>query len=122
MENWQQRARKHLGACQGPREIRDEVVVELAAHLEETYEEARATGLTEVAAMKLTLKEVDDWRVLARNIHRAKSQDLMNHRTKSLWLPGLATFLGASLSRMLCQFFGVQPRIVLVGKIPMCFY
>ena len=36
----------------------------------------------------------------------------MNYRTKALWLPALATFLGASLSLMLCQLSGIRPRIL----------
>ena len=46
----------------------------------------------------------------------------MNHRTKSLWLPALATLLGASLSLMICQLLGVRPRLVWVIGVGMSFY
>jgi hypothetical protein len=46
----------------------------------------------------------------------------VNYRTKSLWLPALTTFLGASVSLMVCQFFGLQPHTVWVGKVGMSLY
>jgi hypothetical protein len=46
----------------------------------------------------------------------------MNHRTKSLWLPALVTFLGASLSLLACQFLRVQPRMLWMDKTVMWFY
>ena len=46
----------------------------------------------------------------------------MNYRTKTLWLPALLTFLGASVSLMLCQFFGMRPRIVWFGGLAIWFY
>jgi len=111
MPDWNKLVREHLQPYQAPH--REEVVTELAAHLEETYEAARSQGLTESAALELTLQEVKNWRVLAESIHRAKSEeDLMNHRTKSLWLPTLFTLLGASVSLMAAQLLGLQPRLI----------
>jgi hypothetical protein len=123
MRDWKELVREHLAACELPRAKREDVVCELAAHLEESYDEARSRGLNESAAAEATLQEVEDWRTLAAEICRAKSEeDLMNHRTKSLWLPALAAFLGASVSLMLCQFLGMQPRIVWVRHDAMWFY
>lgn len=123
MKNWQQRVREHLDAHSLPREIRGEIVVELAAHLEETYEEARADDMTEAAALELALQQVDDWRVLAAQVARAKSTEgLMNYRTKSLWLPALVTFLGATLSLTISQIAGIQPRMLWLDKLVMWFY
>ena len=123
MHNWQRTVGEHLEACGVPREIRGEIVVELAAHLEETYEEARADDMTEAAALELALQQVDDWHALAAEVARAKSpEDLMNHRTKSLWLPALVTFLGASLSLTMSQIVGIQPRMLWFDKLVMWFY
>jgi hypothetical protein len=44
MGNWQQKVRERLTACHLPRAIPDEVAFELASHLTEAYEEARASG------------------------------------------------------------------------------
>ena len=46
----------------------------------------------------------------------------MNHRTKSLWLPAFVTFLGASLSLMMSQVLGIQPRMLWLDKLMMWFY
>jgi hypothetical protein len=122
MGNWQQKVRENLAACLLPREIQDEVVVELASHLEEAYEEARAV-MSDDSAIQLALKQVGDWRALARNIRRAKSEEvLMNSRTKSLWLPALMTLLGASSSLALFEYLGARPHLVWVGKVALTFY
>ncbi len=42
----------------------EEVIRELAAHLEEAYEGARSRGLTDAAAVQLAWQEVKDWRSL----------------------------------------------------------
>ena len=117
MRNWKAFIREHLGSGAS-----EEVVSELAAHLEEVYEQAQARGMNEAASTKFVLQEVDDWRILAARIRHAKEGDYMNHRTKSLWLPALATFLGASVSLMVCQFFGLQPHTVWIGKVGMSLY
>jgi hypothetical protein len=123
MNNWQRRVREHLNAHGLPREVRAEIVIELAAHLEEIYEEARADHMTEAAALALALQQVDDWHILAAEVVRAKSPEgLMNHRTKSFWLPALVTFLGASLSLAMSQIIGVQPRMLWLDRLVMWFY
>jgi hypothetical protein len=123
MENWRQKVRQNLGACNLPRAFADEVVVELALHLAEAYEEARAIGLPDDSAVNVALEQGGDWRALARNIGRAKSEeDSMNHRTKSLWLPALITLLGASASLALSQHVGVRPHLVWVGNAALSLY
>lgn len=123
MENWQQKIRQYITACDLPPQVRDEVIAELAAHLEEIAEEAHAKGMTQAAAVELALQEVGDWHVLALEIARVKSQeDFMNYRTKTLWLPALATFFGASISLMVCQFLGMRPHLVWVIGVGMSFY
>jgi len=44
--DWQKRVRERLESCGLPPAIYEEVVSELAAHLEEAYEDARSRGLT----------------------------------------------------------------------------
>ena len=58
MRNWRQNVRENLAVCNLPREIRDEVVVELAFHLEEVYEEARAIGMSDDSAINVSLQQV----------------------------------------------------------------
>jgi len=123
MQDWRQRVRVQLEGCELPSARREDVITELAAHLEETYESALSRGLHEAAAVEVTLREIPDWRVLAVDIGRAKSEEgLMNYRTRSLWLPALTTLLGASVSLALFQYLGMRPRLVWVGNMGMSFY
>jgi hypothetical protein len=119
--------REKLEGCGLSRAHSDEVIRELAAHLEETYEGARSQGQTAEAAVELALQEVNDWHVLAAKIRDAKSgEDPMNTRTKSLWLPAMANLLAAMSALMVMQKMGAQPRLVWVnaagGQFAMAFY
>ena len=90
-----------------------EVIAELAGHLEDLYLQFRTQGLSEAEAVRLTLEETANWQELARNIERAKSkEDRMNRRTKTLWLPGLVAFATASISLMVLERFAyLRPRL-----------
>ncbi len=46
----------------------------------------------------------------------------MNRRTKSLWLPAMASLLGAGLAMALLQKIGVRPRLVWNGPVEMGLY
>ena len=46
----------------------------------------------------------------------------MNPRTRSLWLPGMATLLGSSLFLLVLQCTAFQPRLVWFGDAAMLFY
>jgi hypothetical protein len=122
MPDWRDLVRERLEPHK-PLAHREEVVAELAAHLEETYEAARSRSLTDVDAVKLALREIGDWHVLATQIRRAKSkEEPVNARTRNLWLPALASLLGASLAMTLLQRIGVRPRLVWTGSVEMYFY
>ena len=112
MPDWKKLVEDRMSALDLPPAAQQNVIDEVAAHLEELNETAQAQSLSEEDAVEFALQEVGDWHVLAANIQRAKSEDFMNHRTKSLWLPGLLTLLGASASLMLIQLAGLQPRLV----------
>ncbi|MGP0018405.1 MAG: hypothetical protein ACLPHP_07545 [Candidatus Sulfotelmatobacter sp.] len=123
MPDWKRIVSENMSALNLPPGATEEVIAELAIHMEETYESVRAHGLSNSAAMEQTLQEVGNWRVLAEDIHRAKSEEvLMNHRTKSLWLPTLFTLLGASVSLMAAQLLGLQPRLVWIHGMGITLY
>jgi len=116
MPDWKKLVRERLAMLNLPPSAKNEVIAELAAHLEEIYEEARQTCVTDAAAVELTLREIDNWPVLACNIRRAKAEEeSMNYRTKSLLWPSLAvTWLGASLLVMVSQRTDrLQPDLIL---------
>lgn len=123
MPDWTNLVRERLASCSKVLGAQEGVVAELAAHLEETYDGAISQGLTNAAAIELALREVQDWNALAADICRTKSKGgPMNYRTKTLWLPGMVTLLGASLLLALTQFLGAQPRVVWMGKFAMVLY
>jgi hypothetical protein len=96
----------------------NEVVSELAAHLEDLYEHDRSLGITETEAIFHALNDVEDWRRLSRNISRTrKPEGQMNYRTRSLWLPGLATLTAAMGALMIINRFDLQPRIYWYGSL-----
>lgn len=87
----------HLPAAQC-----EEIISELAAHLEEVYEAARSCGLNDSAALNLAMHEVVNWTALAGRIRRAKSTEgLMSQLTKRfvltvtavLWVAGVVLVL-----------------------------
>ena len=120
--DWKELVRERMGALDLPRDIQEDVISELAAHLQETYEAARSHRMKEEEAVEPALQEVKDWNVLAAKIRRAKSEETMNHRTKSLWMPTLASILAASLAMTLLQLAGVRPHLVWTGRVAMSFY
>jgi hypothetical protein len=123
MPDWKKLVAENLDGRKIDRFERDDIVWEIAAHLEETYIEIRSHGLSEHEAEKITLQEVGDWHVLANEIHRAKAQEgRMNERTRRIWLPGMITLLGASLSLMVLQRTGYRPNLIWRGPIAVMFY
>ncbi len=110
---WNKIVRERMSAPNAPCTLKEEVIAELAAHLEEIYEEARSLNPDEARAMSIAMREVTDWRVLSAEIRRAKSKETpMNDRTKTVWLPAIANLTGAALFLMLLQKSGVQPRVL----------
>jgi hypothetical protein len=91
----------------------EDVTAELAAHLQEVYETALTLGSNQEDALQRTLQEVEDWEVLATKIARAKSkEEFMNARTKSLWLPALASLFTSSLLLFFLTEISLQPRLL----------
>jgi hypothetical protein len=122
MHDWRQIVEEKLQASARNFGDADSVLSELAAHLEESYEAALSQGASEESTLTITLQEVDDWHVLAANILRAKKEGVVNDRTRNLWLPAMASLLGASLLLLILQRAGFQPRLVWFGHMAMLFY
>lgn len=119
MRDWNVLVRERLNGRGLTDAQQDEVAAELAAHLEDLYEHERNLGATEAEAIFRALNEVDNWRQLSRNISRArKPEGQMNYRTRSLWLPGLATLTVAMGALTIINRFNLQPRIYWYGSLP----
>jgi hypothetical protein len=113
--NWVETVRRRMAGALPP-SAREDVIAELAAHLEEAYNEARRRGLSEPGAFHMALNHVTDWDTLANDICRAKSrEDSMNQRTKALWLPGIVILFAAGLLLMLLDRAPVLQQLLFLG-------
>jgi hypothetical protein len=112
MRDWNALVRERLGQLCLKSVQQDEIIAELAGHLEDMCEELRAKGLCESDAIECALNDVVDWRKLARTIRQAKrGEGNMNDRTKSVWIPGLISLISASLFLAILEKIGVRPHI-----------
>jgi hypothetical protein len=112
MPDWSTWVRERLGSLHLPRGTEDEIVRELAAHLEDLYEEQIARGMNESEASERALDRAT-WGGLAKNIERIKrKEEVMNNRTRHLWLPGLASLIAASVLLLLEIRLGIRDSFV----------
>jgi hypothetical protein len=113
MPDWQNLVRQRLSGLAFDAGERDEVYAELAAHLQETFENLRHQGMPKAAAIQRTLSEVENWQDLRRRIQTAKTKEnIMNDRVKQFWFPSLLTLLLTMGLLMLIQIFGPNPWLV----------
>jgi hypothetical protein len=123
MPNWHQIVRDRLQLQSLRLSDTDSAIAELAAHLEESYENHRSRGLTEANALAETLQELENCDVLAKAIRRRNSEEgLMNYRTRTLWIPAMVSLLGASVAMTSLQFAGLRAQVVRTGSVEMFFY
>lgn len=123
MPDWNRLVRERLRELKLSPAQRDEIVAELAGHLEDRYEELCAQGIGESEGIARSLREVADWPRLARQIQRAKrKEEIMNNRIKNLWLPSCVSLAAAMGLLMLLQWTGFQPRLVWLGSMPLMLY
>jgi hypothetical protein len=113
MPDWEELVRQRLSGLALNAEEKDEVQVELAAHLEESYEVFCKEGLPEKEAVYRTFEQVADWRDLQRRILIAKrSGHAMQKRLYQLWIPGFLTLILSMLFLATLQKLGFQLRII----------
>ena len=165
MPDWKELVRQNLSGLNLPTDHKEEVIAELAAHLEDAAEDSTAAEETETSVNQVR------WRKLRRSIERTKHPEgRMNrltklfclpaiavlfalglvllftdrsavlqhliwtvctalllvaaaaesnhsgHRTRSLWLPALATFFGASVALMMLEWIGMKPQMVWMSR------
>lgn len=84
----------------GERPLPEDVIAELASHLEDCYEELRLQGAGEGEAVEHVLGLVE-WQDLSSSIYGSRhGWRAINERTQQLWLPGLVTLFAANLLLM----------------------
>jgi hypothetical protein len=112
--DWGALVRERLPEADLPSAQRDEIIAEIAGHLEEFYEEQRTLGLSDADALNHALGQVADWREFARKIERAKREEgIMNQRTKSFWLPSLINLTAAVALLAILAQAGYQTKMIL---------
>jgi hypothetical protein len=90
----------------------EEILRELGDHLADHAAALEARGVAPDDAAREALDSVSNWPEVRKEILAAENaEEIMNYRTKVLWLPGFCTFLlNASLLALL-QFAGLRPHI-----------
>ncbi len=119
MPDWNLLIAERLGRLALAPEMQDEVIREIAAHLEDVYQRSRSRGVSESAAVALALSQVSDWQGLGREITNAKNEEgRMNDRTRQFWLPDLATLTASMVWLMILQRWDWRPQAALVHDSP----
>jgi hypothetical protein len=114
MPDWPTYVTEHLASLPNARSLDEEVVRELAGHLEERYEAFLAQGLVEEEAYQRTCTEVGEWIELRDGILSAK-EGTMQNRVMQLWVPGLVTILGSAGLLAILEFTGFRPWVFRPG-------
>ena len=113
MPDWHELVRQRLSSLALDAKEKDEVQVELAAHLEESYEVFCKEGLPEKEAVHRTFEKVADWRDLQRRIFIAKRNGYpMQKRVHQLWIPGFLTMALSIVFLVTLQKLGFNARMV----------
>jgi len=115
MRDWKKFVEERMDTMSLSPELKEEVVLELAAHFEDVFEGARSEGLTEAEAFERATTEEVDWQELTSQIQRTKQQeDIMNERTRRFWLPGFISLASASIFLMILAQISYEPRVILL--------
>lgn len=119
MPDWNLLISERIGTLALSRQVRDEVVAELATHLEELYQACRAPGANESQAIETALSQAADWQTLGREISDAKNEeDGMNDRSKQFWLPGLVTLTASMVWLMMLERWDWRPHTAFANGSP----
>ncbi len=93
MPDWEKLVREQLAGLGLERQEENEVIAELAGHLEEAFESFCREGMSEQDATRRALTEISDWQALRRKIQLARNkEEIMEPRVTRFWLPGLLGF------------------------------
>lgn len=123
MPDWRKLVADKLTGLRLPEAQKQEIVEELASHLEDTFEERRGSGLSDSAAMNAALNEVLDWHELRRRIAIAKREERpMNDRTRKLWLPALASVSAAVIFQAGLAFLSYRPEMLFRSHVSQWMY
>jgi len=110
MPDWKKLVSRRLAQLALDERERQEVVGELAGHLEEIYEALRQKGASRDDAIRGALLQVDNWNKLRQDIYVARTKEnAMNARTSRLWVPSFVTLAASIITLVAFGFLGLQP-------------
>lgn len=113
MRDWEALVRQQLAGLALEARETDEIMTELAAHLEETFEELRRQGLPEEAAAERAFSQVKNWQSLRKKIQRVRrEEDVMTDRVRQWWLPGFVALFLSVMLLSVNQVYGPKPLIM----------
>jgi hypothetical protein len=117
MPDWQKLVREHLAGSDLGHQEEDEVVAELAGHLEEAFESFCREGISEQDATRRALAQVADWNDLKRKIYLVRNkEDNMEPRVTRFWLPGLLGFALAMILDVASYRFLSHPLVLSLDR------
>jgi len=103
MPDWRGIVRDRLTPLRVGEKRHQDIVAELADHLEDSCEDLVRQGKSECEAVQFALSTVAGWDEVRLGIQCAEQEeDIMNYRVKVLWLPGACTSV---LSMVLLRWF-----------------
>jgi len=121
MPDWQEMIRPKLAPLGLDAKREEEIIAELAAHLEDFHEDLVRQGKSQSEAAELAFSAAADWDALRREIQAAANEEvIMNYRLgpagkrrlKTFWLPGACTgALSGILLRLLQMPSAPSPHI-----------
>jgi len=86
MPDWNKVVRERLSDMRLELQDENDVIAELADHLEETFESLHRGGMSEHEATRRALAQVADWKGLNRKIYLARHQEeIMEPRVRQFW-------------------------------------
>ena len=97
MRDWSALVNHHLASVRVDERRRGEIAAELAAHLEDAYDNALRSGCTEAEAIACAMERVPDWGALAVAVERTADEDsIMTRHARTVLLPGTTMLLAAA--------------------------
>lgn len=113
MPDWRKLVSERLHGLALDAAKREEVLAELASHLEEICEGLLRMGMREDEAVRRTLSQVENWHDLRRKIQSARAEEnSMSNRVRELWLPGFLTLFTSMSLLVLIGFLGPRSQVV----------
>ena len=105
MRDWSALVHRHLASVHVDDRRRREIGAELAAHLEDAYDNALRSGCTEAEAVACAMERVPDWPALAVAVKRSIDEDTtMTRQAITVLLPGTTILLAAATGMSLVVY------------------